>query len=183
MHLIDALISRRSHQVLGEPAPGDESLLKMIEVAAAAPDHGRLRPWRLVVHRGRSREELGEALAAGSPAPERDRLKPLRAPLLLSIVFCPVHDAKVPRWEQLASVAGVVYGVSLALHSQGWASIWRTGARLMDPAVREFLGLTEDEELLGWLYVGRPSPESAVKPRPPIDVSRKVSFHERAVHR
>lgn len=182
MNVLDALTSRRSCCELGDAAPGDEQLLRLVEAAAGAPDHGRLRPWRLVVHRGASRRRLSEALAAGSATPDRERAKPLRAPLLVSIVFCPVDGGKIPCWEQLASVAALVYGLSLALHAQGWGSIWRTGPRLAEPAVREFLGLAGNEQLLGWLYVGTPV-AGGPPPRPVLDVSTKVSFDEHSTVR
>lgn len=180
MSVTDALTSRRSHPRLSEPAPDDAELLALIEAAASAPDHGRLRPWRLIVLRGGGREKLGEALAADRPLADRPRqlAKVLRAPLLVSIVFCPVTGSKVPRWEQLSTIASIVYGLSLALHGHGYASIWRTGDLLSAPAVREFLELAPAEELLGWLFVGTPSDGQAPGPRPVIDMVTKVAFHD-----
>lgn len=181
MNVLEALHTRRSLLSFdAEAAPDDAQLLRLVQAAATAPDHGRLRPWRLVVHRGAGREDLGRALAEGSENPERERAKPLRAPLLVSIVFEPVDSPKVPRWEQLAVVAAVVYGLSLGLHAEGWAAGWRTGTRLDAPSVRAFLGLAESEELLGWLYIGRPAGGEPT-PRPAFDAAQKVRFADVAV--
>jgi nitroreductase len=181
VNVLEALHSRRSLVVFDAvEVPADKELLRLVEAAATAPDHGRLRPWRLLVHRGRGREELGAALAEGSENPERERAKPLRAPMLVSIVFQPAEKAKIPRWEQLAGVSAMVYGLSLGLHAEGWGSSWRTGGRLSAPAVRAFLGLAEHEELLGWLYVGRPVGSSGPVPRPAFDVAGRVGFDDHA---
>jgi hypothetical protein len=70
-------------------------------------------------------------------------------------VHRPVPDhPKVPEWEQLAATTGMVTTLSLLLHSHGWASIWRTGAAVHAPQVRKYLGVADEERLLGWLYVG-----------------------------
>lgn len=183
MNVLEALHTRRSLLAFdAEATPDDAQLLRLVQAAAAAPDHGRLRPWRLLVHRGPGREDLGRALAEGSEHPERERAKPLRAPMLVSIVFRPVDNPKVPRWEQLAGVATVVYGLSLGLHAEGWGSSWRTGGRLSAPAVRAFLGLAEEEELLGWLYIGRPAGGGEPVPRPAFDAAQRVGFADVAVH-
>jgi nitroreductase len=182
MNVLEALHTRRSPLSFdAEAAPDDAQLLRLVQAAATAPDHGRLRPWRLLVHRGAAREELGRALAEGSEHPEREQAKPLRAPMLVSIVFEPVDSPKVPRWEQLAVVSSVVYGLSLGLHAEGWGAGWRTGARLSAPAVRAFLGLTGAEELLGWLYIGRAAGGEPA-PRPDFDAAQKVRFADVAVH-
>ena len=181
MNVVEALNTRRSLLSFDATAVPDEAqLLRLVEAAATAPDHGRIRPWRLLVHRGRGREELGEALAAGTENPERERAKPLRAPMLVSIVFRPAQNPKVPRWEQLATVAALVYGLSLGLHAEGWGSSWRTGGRLSAPEVRAFLGLAEGEGLLGWLYIGRPVEGSGPAPRPAFPVAERVSFDDYA---
>jgi nitroreductase len=102
---------------------------------------------------GSERARLGDVLGEAAASPEQARraaAKPLRAPLLLSIVHCPVPDhPKVPEWEQLAATTGMVTTLSLLLHSHGWASIWRTGASAHAPQVRKHLGVDDDEQLLG----------------------------------
>ncbi|MET9105050.1 nitroreductase family protein, partial [Streptomyces zhihengii] len=110
---------------------------RLVQAAATAPDHGRLRPWRLVAVGGEERARLGDALAEAADTPEQARraaAKPLRAPLLLTIVHRPVPDhPKVPEWEQLAATTGMVTTLALLLHSHGFASIWRTGPAVQAP--------------------------------------------------
>jgi nitroreductase len=99
----------------------------------------------------------------------------MRAPTLLSIVFCPTHDhPTVPQWEQLAAAAGMVQTLHLLLHSRGWGAIWRTGAVVDTPQVRKRLEISDTEQLLGWLYIGTPAALSPARPRDCPDISAKV---------
>ncbi|HEX6499455.1 MAG TPA: nitroreductase [Micromonosporaceae bacterium] len=178
MELIDAVRSRRSVGRLVDPAPSDEEILDLVTEAATGPDHGLLRPWRLITVRGDARRTLGEAFAADLPdddAAGRERAagKPLRAPLLLSIVLEPRENPKVPEWEQLAATAAMVHNLSLLLHAGGWGAMWRTGAPVRSPHVHKLLGLSAGEQLLGWLYVGTPR-DANLPPRPPFDPRDRI---------
>ena len=175
MDVIDALTGRRSQYRLVAPAPGDQELFRLIEVAASAPDHGQLRPWRLVVQRGDTRVALGNAMAAGEGRKNGLREKPLRAPLLVAIVFSRATRSPIPEWEQLAATSSVVFSLSLALHAHGWGSVWRTGTVVNRAAVRDFMRLEKHEQLLGWLYIGTPEQGYQPPPRKPLDLSANVS--------
>lgn len=142
--------------------------------AARVADHGALRPWRLLELRGPARTRLGAALAqaSGQVGPEADKLaaKALRAPLVIAVVASRKVSDKVPAWEQDAAAAGVAHTLSLLLHGAGWGVMWRTGPYVRSLPVRRMHGLTETEELLGWLYVGgvppgdKPAKRVAINP-------------------
>jgi len=131
-----------------------------------------------VLVRERARDQLGVALsrAASDPvAAERALTKPLRAPLLVSIVYTPRLDhPKVPEWEQLAATVSMVQTLTLLLHSRGWGVMWRTGTVVDSPWVRDCVGVEAGERLLGWLYVGTAVAQGTVPPRQPFDASTKV---------
>jgi nitroreductase len=178
--ILEAVLTRRSCVRLTGPAPDHDDLVDLIQAAATAPDHGLIRPWRLIIVEGDDRQKLGEAMrdtAADLEQGQRAATRPLRAPLLLSIVFCPARDHPVVReWEQLAAVAGMVQTLQLLLHNRGWGTIWRTGSIVEAPPVRDHLGLTATEQLLGWLYIGT-SPKGALIPvRKPVDVVSRISW-------
>jgi nitroreductase len=63
MQAIDALLNRRSAKSLTAPAPDEGALELIFASAAAAPDHGRLRPWRFIVIQGSSLARFGDLLA------------------------------------------------------------------------------------------------------------------------
>ncbi|MFD4763222.1 nitroreductase [Streptomyces sp. NPDC058439] len=178
--VLDVVLTRRSAPRLTEPAPGRDDLERLVQAAATAPDHGRLRPWRLVALTGNERARLGDVLGEAAASPEQARraaAKPLRAPLLLSIVHRPVpNHPKVPDWEHLAATTNMVTTLSLLLHSHGWASIWSTGAAIQTPQVRKYLGVADEEQLLGWLYVGTRGTSRPSAERPPLDPATEITW-------
>lgn len=154
----DAIDARRSYSRVTAEAPSREELLRLVSLAGRVADHGLLRPWRLVELRGDARRRLGDALAeaSGRLGDDAARLaaKPLRAELLVAVVASRKESHKVSDWEQDAAAAGVAHALSLLLFDAGWGVMWRTGPFTRSEPVRRMHGLTEREELLGWLYVG-----------------------------
>ena len=178
MQLIEAMRGRRSATRLTDPAPTDNEICELMADAATGPDHGLLRPWRLVLVRGAAREALGAAFAADLPEADavgkaRAAGKPLRAPLLIAIVCSPRDAPKVPDWEQMAATAIVVYTLMLLLHERGWGAMWRTGEPARSVSVRALLGVGDREHLLGWLYVGTSSGHCPPD-RPKLDVRQQT---------
>lgn len=178
--ILQALRTRRSVPRLTGPAPSEEEICGLITDAAGGPDHGLVRPWRLVLVSGEARNKLGTAFAeqlnADDPhARSRAAAKPLRAPLLVSIIFVPQQVPNVPRWEQLAATVCLVSNLMLLLHAQGWGTMWRTGVPCTSATVQGILGVGHEEQLLGWLYVGTPVPGSK-PPRPEYDWREHVSI-------
>jgi nitroreductase len=180
MNLETAIVTRRSVRQLAGPAPSNDEFAELLRMAAMAPDHGLLRPWRWILVRDRARLVLGESFVAEAPSERPDLIaaKALRAPLLATLVFQPQRRHKVPEWEQLAATCGMSHALMLLLHSRGYGSIWRTGAFPSLPRVHQVLGLRLDEQLLGWLYVGTPLPAGTTRPRLPEDMSDHLSTLE-----
>ena len=171
--LAAAVSARRSYARVTPDAPSRAELLPLIALAGQVADHGALRPWRLIELRGEARERLGEALAAasGHTGTDRARLaaKPLRAELLIAVVASRRESPKVADWEQDAAAAGVAHALSLLLDDAGWGVMWRTGPHIRSTPVRELHGLADNEELLGWLYVGGVPRDAKPAPRPRFD--------------
>lgn len=176
--VVAALRGRRSRPALTGPAPDHDELRQLLSAACSAPDHGRLRPWRLIVVDSAARGPLGDAFAAAhaerdpAASPEeldRTRAKAMRAPMIVVVVGAPRPHPKVPLREQQASAACVAYGLVLAADARGFGAMWRTGWFGDAPKVRAHLGLAEDEEVTGWIYLGTPA-GSPPAPRTPLDL-------------
>lgn len=176
MELVSAIRTRRSEYNLIDPAPSSDEFIRLLESASAAPDHGRLRPWRWILVRGHSRSALGASFAAGCQESQSRQAAahPLRAPLLATLVFCPCRDHRIPVWEQLASACCVANSMMLLLHDRGYGSLWKTGPYAESADARIMLDLDWTESLLGWLYIGTPDPTKPLPPRPVVPVTDKV---------
>lgn len=136
--------------------PSRAELLPLVEAAGGVPDHGALRPWRIIEIRGEARTRVGAAFAAAVYPEHGAKLaeKPLRAELLLAVVAVTKPSTRVPAWEQEANAAGVAHLLALLLDEAGWGVMWRSGPYTNADPVREVHQLSPNERLLGWLYVG-----------------------------
>jgi len=167
METMAAILGRRTvpPAMMVGPEPEPAEIERLLAAAAAAPDHGRLRPFRFLLVRGESRAKLGElcarALLAETPSmdaaeQEKHRSGPTRAPLVVVAVarLQPAHP-KIPEIEQIAAAAAATQNLLLAAEAAGLAVKWATGKPAYSPGVARGLGLGTDERILGFLYVGR----------------------------
>jgi len=186
MDAMTLLTTRYSSSRLTEPAPAGEALQLIKQAALRVPDHGGLRPWRFVVFSGKSAlTKLGDifAEAALEDDPtiandllERARQLPLRAPMVIAcIARCREHH-KVPVSEQVQSAACAAMAMQQAAFAQGFGGIWRTGAYTQYEFVRQTMGLAEDDEIVGYLYLGTCASE--MPQRPQLEVSEFFSDYQ-----
>ena len=180
--ILDFLLSRNSSPRLTEPAPDAASLEMIFRVAMRAPDHAWLHPWRFLTVRGERREALGQVFEqclmlrnpqADDSARTKARNAPLRAPLLVVVVVRLSEHPKVPPVEQRLSAGCAAHGILLAAEASGYAGIWRTGDAAFDRNVMDALGLKQDEEIAGFLYLG--SRDGRAKPIPQLSTAEFVS--------
>ncbi|MEH6593153.1 MAG: nitroreductase family protein [Halioglobus sp.] len=174
--------NRNSAPKLCSPAPTDSELESAFVAAIRVPDHAWLRPWRFICIRDQRREAFGEVLAAAllkrkpdadQAALDKARAAPLRAPLLVVVVASLTDHPKVPRSEQRLSAGCAAQAILLATEALGYAGIWRTGDGAFDPYVMAELGLSAEEEITGFLYLG--TREGRAKSVPQLDPQNFVS--------
>ena len=163
MDALTALTTRTSQGALTEPAPSPDVLTHAFQAALRAPDHRLLRPWRYLVIEGEALRRLGEIfLQAGlqdNPAlteVEQQRLfkMPSRAPMIVVAITVAKDDPKVPLVEQVLSTGAAVQNFLVAIHAQGFASMWRTGWVTEHPHILQLLGLLMNESIAGFIYLG-----------------------------
>jgi nitroreductase len=173
------LIHSRQHvspKRLGDPGPDREQIEKILAAAGAAPDHGRLTPWRLVIVPQDRRPLLAEAFADALSERDADatdvqkqeaRDKAYRGPLLMLVVACldpargPVHPQ-----ERLISAGCAIQNMLLAAHAMGFGAGLSSGRALYSQRMRIVFGLAADEQPLCFLTVGTVLKGKAPKPRP-----------------
>lgn len=160
------ITSRRSIALkrLRAPGPTPAEIEAMLGAALTAPDHGGLRPWRMIQIADESRERLADVFVAAKrrripDAPDvllqRERDKALNAPVLLVVCARPRRDQpEIPPYEQLIAVGAAVQNFLLAAHGLGYGASLLSGEKARDPLVRGSLGLRADEILIGFLSIG-----------------------------
>jgi len=163
MDALDALHQRSSVPRLNDPPPSQQQLENIYKAAFSAADHAVLRPWRFLVVKGASRNKLGSLFVKAGVAKDasldstaREKLsrKPLRAPLILICISSFKPHPKVPQIEQELSAGAATQNMLLAAFAQGLGAMWRTGSMAYDPIVKNGLGLTSEENIIGFLYIG-----------------------------
>jgi nitroreductase len=181
MEAIEALMTRVSAGALSDPAPDDDAVTKILAAAARAPDHGRLRPWRFFIVRGDARKALGtlmgRALKKRFPEStdaqiERERGKPLRAPMIVVVGAKVNRDSKIPGIEQILSAGAAAQNLQVAAHALGFGCAWKTGDAAYDRDVKAAFGLEESDAIVGFLYLGTPS--HPLPPPKPFDMQPHI---------
>jgi nitroreductase len=176
--LIQAIRSRRSIGKCTDEVPDRSLIEQVLEAATWAPNHKQTEPWRFVVLAGSAREQFGDAMGraaamdiddadAARAAYEKAAKKALRAPYVVAVYAVP--NPVVPVVEEIAATAAAVQNMLLAAHALGLAAMWRTGALVFSDEVREFLGMPEDAEMLGTVYLGYANMAPPVRQRRSID--------------
>lgn len=178
---IEALLARHSVAVkrLGGPGPSAAELSLIYEAATTAPDHGALRPWRLIEISSEARSQLAELFIDGKRRSqrqlsdaeiEREREKAIRPPVLLAFVARPIaNHPMVPAVEQLASAGAAMQLVLMAAHFLGYGAIILSGSRCADRSVLSSLQISEGEHFLGFISIGSIVDEPRFGKRPEID--------------
>jgi nitroreductase len=162
---LEALLSRRSVPALqlSEPGPTPDQIGTAIDAALCAPDHGALKPLRMVLIQGDARGRLSELLTrrmlerdpAVPPAKvDKTRRMLSTAPLVIAVGARVAISPKVPELEQLFSAAAGVMNLLNAFHALGYGAIWLTGPNAYDAQVAASLRFAADERGLGFVYVG-----------------------------
>jgi nitroreductase len=163
---------------------------KVLESAVHAPNHKITEPWRFHVFAGkgrgefaRARAELARQLAEAEGEEEefaagritRERKKAFRAPVVIAVVSKGGRD-EVETLENYAACAAAVQNMQLTAHSQGLATIWRTGPVAYHPYMRAFFELEENDRIVAYLYLGYP--DMSERPRRREPASAKTIWHE-----
>jgi nitroreductase len=170
--VLDFLARRRSHSALtlAAPGPSAEELAELLRLAAHAPDHGKLSPWRFVILEGEGKARFAQALEdlARARGDERlvTKLAKLRTPpLTVAVVSSPKMGA-IPEWEQRLSSAAVCQNLLIAALAMGYGGNWITDWYAYDGEAAAVLGLAPGEQVAGFLMIGTSQEAPRERERP-----------------
>lgn len=183
-----ALIQSRqnvSPRRLVAPGPTAAQLESLLALAAAAPDHGQLTPWRFIVVPAGQRQRLAEVFAlalldrdpdATAEQVETAREKAYRAPLLAVAVAC-LGGARpeVPPLERMVSMGAAIQNVLLGAAAMGFGAGLTSGQAMGSPRMARLCALAEGEVAVCCLNIGTVSKHKPAHPnRPAPDAFRSV---------
>lgn len=181
MDIFEAIHERRSIGKVKDKPVEDELIEKILEAGTWAPNHFNTEPWKFYVLKDEGRRPLGRTLAdiakedmEDPTTPEcqakleRIEQKPFRAPVIITVAVTPSDQDKVIPIEEVGAVNSAVQNMLLAAHGLGLGAIWRTGKPTYHPKMKNLFGLREQDEVLGFIYIGYPEQKKEKGTRTPF---------------
>lgn len=166
------LARRRSApaMTLAAPAPSETEVAQLIALAARAPDHGKLAPWRFVVLAGEAKAafaaDLDRLALARGDATAQAKLGKLKTPPLAIVVVSSPKPSAIPEWEQILSAGAVCTNLTYAALAMGFGANWITDWYAYDAEACRLLGLIENEKVAGFILIGTPREPPLERERP-----------------
>ena len=174
MSVFETIKHRRSTGKMTSERPSRERIERLLEAATHAPNHHNTQPWKFIVLAGDARAELGRVMERSLAARigesmgekigekteallNKERNKLLRSPVVIVVVAEPPRQPNVVEIENIEATAAAVENMLLAGEEMGLACMWRTGDAAFDPRVKHWLGLSPNETIVSFLYVGYPA--------------------------
>jgi nitroreductase len=180
----DRIRERRSVRAADilEPGPSETEINELLEIASRVPDHGKLGPWRFLIFDGNSRQKFGELLrkqfAKTNPDSneailEREYTRFMRAPTIIGVISKVDPASRIPEWEQVLSSGAVCQNLLVGASLMGFAAQWLTEWYAYDEVIAKSLGLTENERVSGFIYIGSAREKPTERGRP--DLKSRIS--------
>ena len=187
---LSLLRTRRSAKprTIGGSGPTGEEMDEILAIAARAPDHGKLHPWRFLVVDDDQRDSfaalLRQALSEENPSAtiahlnKEDEFAHYGGTLVV-LVSAPIEGHKIPVWEQQLSCGAAGMSLLLGATAAGYVAGWVTGWRAYSPRVTAAL-CEPGQRIAGFIFIGRSEIELEERPRPELpDVVRHWSPNPR----
>ena len=180
MDALQNILNRVSARSLKSPHPSKEEMDIVYKAALRAPDHAWLRPSSFIEVSDKGLDKLSKIFFdfANTIPDIKEEIKekyknaPYRAPMIIILINTYKEHPKVPKIEQKLSTAAGAQNILLSLRALGYSAIWRTGKLAFNPFVSSRLGISKDQEILGYLYVG--TADGKNKKIPEIDIENFV---------
>jgi nitroreductase len=149
---------------LTSPGPSAAQRQQLFELAAAAPDHGQLVPWRLIVVPREQRHRLGEVFAlaltdrdphASPQQIESAREKAHRAPLLVvAVARLASTSPEIPALERMVSLGAAVQNMLLGAQAMGFGAGLTSGKAMASARMSQLLGLGDGDVAVCCVNIG-----------------------------
>jgi nitroreductase len=172
---LEALHGRRSIREFTSREVTREEIETLLAAAVTAPNHRLTQPWRFYVLGPQARRAYGLALGnrkakkiedAAAADAMRNKVADEHAALPLMIAVGVVQDANPEiSDENVGATMMAVQNILLAAVTLGLGTHIKTGAIMNDPAVREALGVPDEQRIIAVLNVGEPAKVPPAKER------------------
>jgi nitroreductase len=143
----------------------DRQVRQLLELANWAPTHGLTEPWRFIVYSGAAVQPFclqhAELYRQNTPPEkfnpakyEKQLHNGDKASHLVAVYMQRGDNPNITVQEEICATAAAVQNILLGAQALGIAVLWSTGGMVLQPAIKGFLGLREEDQLIGLLYLG-----------------------------
>ena len=163
-NLIESRKSTYPRQLTGEKI-NNETIEQLLDLARWAPTHHCTQPWRFKAFSGAALErvvDFQKEFYLQNTAPELQKPQKIekytevksKVSHLIAVVMERDELDRIPEWEEVASLAMAVQNIYLGMNALGVAGYWSTGNGTKKAEMEEYLGLSAQQSLMGWFYLG-----------------------------
>ena len=153
-----------------------ETLEKIVEAGTWAPNHGNTEPWRFTVFKDDSKiglaNFLGEEYIKQFPGDLYNERKyenatqwPILTPAIIAVGMKRHAESQIPEIEEERAVSTAIQNMLLMANSFGIVSYWSTGKVVYSDAMKSYLNLQIEDQVIGFIYFGYPKQKSSPKKR------------------
>lgn len=166
----------------------NEAVRSLLALADWAPTHGRTEPWRFNVYTGEGLKTFCREHAELYKANTKEELflsakyegfikQGELASHLILVYMKRQATKKIPLIEEIAATAAAVEHILLGAQALGMVSLWSTGGMAHHESMKNMLGLAEDDQVLGLLFLGY-TDEPNNEGKRNIPLADKISWFE-----
>jgi nitroreductase len=165
--LQEIVISRRSTKPVDFNGKmiDDHQIRQMLDLANWAPSHGLTEPWRFIVYSGpavrgfchQHAEQYRQITPPDKFVPAKYEKQAHNGDLASHLIIVYMQrgaNPGIPVLEEICATAAAADNILLGAEALGIAVLWSTGGTVLQPIMKEYLGLGPEDIVLGLLYLG-----------------------------
>lgn len=165
MHIIKNRRTTKPMAFTGEKID-DTIIEELLEAANWAPTHRYTEPWRFIVFTGDAKIQFGKDHSAMyekytpkenflSKKVEKIQRNCHNTSHIIAVVMQRDSEERIAEIEEISAVAAAIQNILLLAEEKQIASIWATGGMCYHPAMCQYLGFSEKDKVMGFLYLGK----------------------------
>ncbi len=160
----------------------------LLELADWAPTHGRTEPWRFIIFSNEGLRNFAQQHAdlykthtteeSFTNAKYQNIIQNgEKASHIIAVYMKRQLTQKIPLVEEIAATAAAIEHLLLGAQEQGIAALWSTGGMTYHDSMKELLGLGENDQMMGLIYLGY-TDEAAPAAKRNIPLSEKTIWKD-----
>jgi nitroreductase len=175
--------SKKPATLNGKKIP-DQQINQLLSLANWAPTHGLTEPWRFIVYSGDAVRQFchqhAEMYKQNTPPEkfnpakyEKQQHNGDKASHVIAVYMQRGSSSNITALEEICATAAAVQNILLGAESLGLAVLWSTGGAVLQPVMKKYLGLAEEDIMIGLLYMGYSDEPATPGRRTPVETKTK----------